>query len=117
MERVVERCAGLDVHKDTVAAGLRVPGPGSRREQHVKPFGTTTADLLALRDWLEAHGVTHVAMESTGVWAAYHLLARGLPYRDLGADYVDRRHTERVTRRAVQALERQGYRVTLQPAA
>lgn len=68
MERVVERCAGLDVHKDTVAACIRVPGPGGRREQHVKTFGTTTADLLALRDWLEAHGVTHVAMESTGVY-------------------------------------------------
>jgi len=68
MERVIERCAGLDVHKDTVAACVRVPGPGRRREQEIKTFGTTTGDLLALRDWLEAHGVTHVAMESTGVY-------------------------------------------------
>ncbi len=68
MERVVERCAGLDVHKDTVAACVRVPGPRQRRAQEIKTFGTTAGDLLALRDWLEAHGVTHVAMESTGVY-------------------------------------------------
>jgi hypothetical protein len=48
---------------------------------------------------------------------AYHLLARQTTYQELGADYFDRRHAERVTRRAVQALERQGYRVTLEAAA
>ena len=48
---------------------------------------------------------------------AYHLLARQTTYRELGADYFDRRHGERVTRRAVQLLERQGYRVTLERAA
>jgi hypothetical protein len=46
-----------------------------------------------------------------------HLLARGTTYRELGADYYDRRHAERVTRRAIQALERQGYRVILEQAA
>ncbi len=68
MERVIERGCGLDVHKKTVAACVRVPGPQGAREQHVRTFGTTTAELLALRDWLEAYGVTHVAMESTGVY-------------------------------------------------
>ena len=68
MDCVVERCCGLDVHKKTVAACVRVPGPRGQREQHVRTFGTTTRELLALRDWLEAHGVTHVAMESTGVY-------------------------------------------------
>jgi transposase len=63
MERVIERCCGLDVHKKTVAACVRVRG-----EQHVRTFGTTTAELLALRDWLQAQGITHVAMESTGVY-------------------------------------------------
>jgi transposase len=63
MECVIERCCGLDVHKKTVAACVRVRGA-----QHVRTFGTTTAELLALRDWLQAHGVTHVAMESTGVY-------------------------------------------------
>jgi transposase len=68
MERVLERCAGLDVHKKTVTACVRVPGDHGDRAQHVRTFGTTTAELLTLRDWLEAHHVTHVAMESTGVY-------------------------------------------------
>jgi transposase len=68
MERQVERCAGLDVHRDTVAACVRVPGARGERAQHVRTFGTTAAELLLLRDWLQAHGVTDVAMESTGVY-------------------------------------------------
>jgi transposase len=68
MDLVVERCAGLDVHKDTVVACLRVPGAGRRREQTIVTFGTTTTQLLALRDWLVANGVTLVGMESTGVY-------------------------------------------------
>jgi transposase len=68
MERVIERAAGLDVHKKTVTACVRVPGPAGDREQEVQTFGTTAAALLALRDWLQAHGITHVAMESTGVY-------------------------------------------------
>ncbi len=48
---------------------------------------------------------------------AYHVLAEQTTYRELGADYYHRRHTERATRRAVQALERQGYRVTLERVA
>jgi len=77
MERLLERCAGLDVHKKTVAACVRVPGPGGKRGQHVHTFGTTAADLLALGDWLAAHEVTHVAMESTGVyWKGHEAFAR-----------------------------------------
>jgi transposase len=68
MERLIERVCGLDVHKQTVAACVRVPGSKRAREQHVRTFGTTAAELLALRDWLEVHEVTHVAMESTGVY-------------------------------------------------
>jgi transposase len=68
MEQVFERVCGLDVHKATIAACVRVPDAQGRRVQYVQTFGTTTADLLALRDWLEAHGVIHVAMESTGVY-------------------------------------------------
>jgi transposase len=68
MEQLIERCCGLDVHRDTVASCVRVLGPNGKRQQEVRTFGTTTAELLALRDWLEAHGVTHVAMESTGVY-------------------------------------------------
>src|SRR5215475_1300898 len=68
MEQLIERGCGLDVHRDTVAACVRVPGPNRGPQQDVRTFGTTAAELLALRDWLEGHGVTHVAMESTGVY-------------------------------------------------
>jgi transposase len=68
MERLLERVAGLDVPKKTVAVWVRGPGPRGRRTEEVRTFGTTTMERLALRDWLEAQGVTHVAMESTGVY-------------------------------------------------
>jgi transposase len=68
MDRQLERCCGLDVHKDTIAACVRIGGPSGRAAQHVQTFRTTTADLLVLRDWLAAQGVTPVAMESTGVY-------------------------------------------------
>jgi transposase len=68
MDQLIERCAGLDVHKATVTACVRVPGPSGTRAQQVHTFRTTSGDLLALRDWLEAQAVTHVAMESTGVY-------------------------------------------------
>ena len=68
MDVLIERCAGLDVHKDTVMACVRLPGQGGVRQQEIHEFGTTTAELLALRDWLSAHGVTVVGMESTGVY-------------------------------------------------
>jgi transposase len=58
----------LDVHKMTVAACVVVPGPGGVAGKQVRTFGTMTGDLLALGDWLGAQGVTHVALESTGVY-------------------------------------------------
>jgi len=68
MERVVERGCGLDVHKKSIAACVRIPDERGQRRQQVRTFGTVAAELLALRDWLEVHGVTHVAMESTGAY-------------------------------------------------
>jgi transposase len=68
MDMIVERPGALDVHKEQVTACVRVPGPGRQRVQHVEQFQTTVAGLLVLRDWLKAHGVTHVAMEATGVF-------------------------------------------------
>jgi hypothetical protein len=62
LDVIVERSAGLDVHKDMVAVCVRVPGPGGEVVKHVAEFGTFTADLLALRDWLVGHGVTRVGM-------------------------------------------------------
>jgi transposase len=68
METIVERAAGLDVHKAQVTACVRVPGRGRARAQEVGEFQTTVHGLLALRDWLQAHRVTQVAMEATGVY-------------------------------------------------
>jgi transposase len=63
------------------------------------------------------HKKAVVAVAHAMLRAVYHLLAEGTTYREPGADYYDRRHTHRVTRRAIQLLERQGYRVVLEPAA
>jgi transposase len=73
-----DRVAFLDVHRDTVATCIRVPGPAGR-QSIVKTFRTMTPDLLAMADWLKLHGVTHVGMESTGVlWKpVYYVLEEG----------------------------------------
>jgi transposase len=68
MEKIVERPAALDVHKASVMACVRVPAAGGGRDEHVEQFPTTVRGLLTLADWLEAHGVTQVAMEATGVY-------------------------------------------------
>lgn len=68
MDVVYERCCGLDVHKQTVVACVIHSGPGAAAQKEVRSFGTMTPDLLALGDWLAVCGVTHVAMESTGVY-------------------------------------------------
>jgi transposase len=68
MDTVLDRCAGLDVHKKTVVACIRRAGPDGAVDSQVRTFSTMTAELLALSDWLEAAGVRHVAMESTGVY-------------------------------------------------
>ena len=68
MDVVISQCAGLDVHQATVVATVRVPDDQGPRRHVTETFGTMTADLLALRDWLQAYGVTHVAIESTGVY-------------------------------------------------
>ena len=76
MDRLIERCAGLDVHKKTVAACVRTSGQDGQRQQQTRTFTTTTKGLLALPDWLAAAGVTVVGMESTGAYwkAVYYLL-------------------------------------------
>lgn len=66
---IVDRCAGLDVHKRTVVACVRTPGTGRRkRDREVRTFETFTDDLIKMRDWLIEVGVTSVAMEATGVF-------------------------------------------------
>src|SRR6266536_417077 len=69
MDVLVERCAGLDVHRDSVMATVRLPGKRRRqREQHKRAFGTTIAQLQELEEWLQGFGVTLVGMEATGVY-------------------------------------------------
>jgi transposase len=67
VETLFERVAGLDVHKDSVVACVRVI-EGRDVTEELAEWGTTTRELLGLRDWLDAHGVELVGMESTGVY-------------------------------------------------
>ncbi len=83
MEVLVDRCAGLDVHKKTVVACVRTPGTGrQKRVSEVRTFGTFEHQLVALRAWLIECGVTDVAMEATGVFwkPVWHVLDDGQPF-------------------------------------
>ena len=76
MERLIERCAGLDVDKASITATVRVPGEQDGRRTETRTFRATTAGLVLLGDWLASFGVTVVGMESTGVYwkPVYYLL-------------------------------------------
>ena len=94
MDLIVERPGALDVHKEHVTACLRVPAAdGKRREQQVAEFKTTVRGLLALRDWLAAHGVEQVVMEATGVFwkPIWHVLED-----DFRLMLVNARHVKQV---------------------
>jgi len=78
MEAIVERCCGLDVHQASVVACLLVGSPDRKPRKEVRTFGTMTADLIRMRDWLQAEGCTHVGMESTGVyWMPVYTVLEG----------------------------------------
>lgn len=85
MDRINPRCAGLDVHKDSVFAAARIDG-----KQTVEKFGTTSAELLRLGDWLVAQGVSIAAMESTGVYwkPVWNLLEDRLSVMLVNAQHV-----------------------------
>jgi transposase len=68
MQVVYARCAGLDVHQKTVSACVSVCEPEGGKQQQMRVFGTFTSDLLGLADWLKEPGITHVAMEATGIY-------------------------------------------------
>jgi transposase len=68
MDVVVERCAGLDVHKESVSACVRCPGERGRRRSEQERFGTTTGELIRMSAWLSRFGVAEVVMEATGVY-------------------------------------------------
>lgn len=75
MKTLHRRCAGLDVHSDSVVACARVT-VRTKVTHEVRRFSTTTQDLLELADWLAAQGITHVAMEATGIYwkPIWHIL-------------------------------------------
>ena len=68
LDELIERCAGIDVGQAEVVVCARFLDEAGSRAEQIATFGTTTPDLLALSDWLGRLGVTHVAMESTGVY-------------------------------------------------
>ena len=86
MDRINPRCAGLDVHKDSVFAAARIDG----RPTEVAKFGTHSRELLRLGDWLAERGVTIVAMESTGVFwrPVWNLLEDRLEVMLVNAQHV-----------------------------
>lgn len=75
MEVLYATCAGLDVHKEVIVACARISN-ANRVQRWVESFATTTQGILALGEWLEGHGCTHVGMEATGVYwkPVWHLL-------------------------------------------
>jgi transposase len=78
MQTLVERGCGMDVHQATVVACLLVVLKGGQVQKQVRTFGTTTQELLSLREWLLSEGCTHVAMESTGVyWKPIYAILEG----------------------------------------
>jgi transposase len=90
---LVERCAGLDVHRDTVVATIRVPATAKgrpRREQSTRTFATTTAGIIALGDWLGEQRITRVGRESTGVYwkPVSYLLEDALEVWLINAEYL-----------------------------
>jgi transposase len=78
MELLHPHCAGLDLHKETVVACIRHMADGKVTTE-VKSFQATTQKLMELSDWLSSQGVTHIAMEATGVYwkPVWHILSDG----------------------------------------
>jgi transposase len=78
MDALVERCCGLDVHQQKIVACVLLAGSGKKPTKEIRTFGAFTKDLLALRDWLTELGVTHVGMESTGIyWRPVYAVLEG----------------------------------------
>jgi transposase len=90
MQVTYERCCGIDVHKKTIVACAIVPGADGKPQREVRTFDTMTGDLKALAEWLKGLGVTHVAMESTGVYwkPVYNLLEGQFEILVVNAEHI-----------------------------
>lgn len=79
MDTILQNVAGLDVHQKSIVACIRRTNDRGQASEEVGTFGTMTRDLLALADWMQSRGVTHVALESTGVlWKPVYNVLEGL---------------------------------------
>ena len=92
MQTLVERGCGWDVHQATVVACLLVMQKDGRIQKQTRTFGTTTRELVGLRDWLRAEGCTHLARESTGVYGkpVYAVLEGALEIVVANAQHVNK---------------------------
>ena len=123
MQVLYERCCGLDVHKKTVVACVLITSADGQVHKQVRTAATTTAGLLALADWLAALQISHVALESTGIYwrPVFNLLEEGHTIILVNARHmraVPGRKTdikERLARQALRRLEALGYAITLTP--
>jgi transposase len=90
MDTLYPRCAGIDVHKSNVVVCIRCCDRPGKVFEEVRTFSTMTSDLLALADWLAEHGVTHVAMESTGVYwkPVFNILEGGVHVILVNAEHI-----------------------------
>ena len=68
MEVQHTRCAGIDIHKKSITVCVLIREEGRREQKYLREFGTTTSEILTCVDWLQDLGITHIAMESTGVY-------------------------------------------------
>jgi transposase len=102
MRIVYKRCCGLDVHKKVIVACLLLLEPDGELRREIRKFGTMTEDLLALLDWLQQAGCTHVAMESTGVyWKPIYNILEG----HLEVVVVNAQHLKKVPGRKTDVLD------------
>ena len=90
MDTLHPRCAGIDVHKNNVVVCVRRADRPGKVLEEVRTFSTMTRDLLALSDWLASHGVSHVAMESTGVYwkPVFNILAGRVQVILVNAEHI-----------------------------
>jgi transposase len=78
MQTLVERGCGLDVHQATVVPCVLIALQNGKVQKQIRTFGTTTRELVCLREWLLSEGCTHLAMESTGVyWKPVYAILEG----------------------------------------
>jgi len=92
MRIIHDKVAGLDVHKKTVVAAIIAKQEDGSWLEEKHTFGTMTADLLALSDWLMLHGVTHVAMESTGEYwkPVFNILENNFEVMVVNAQHISK---------------------------